>query len=128
MNRILIVGDDAINSAALIDAIAKLGDGTTVVVDYKTGESEMAMSRIGSMAAALAASFGVLGESMRSAGESALNFMANSNSGPTFGQRYGGNPRSTGNGGQGRGNVARMKRAAKTRRNIAARSSKRRSA
>ena len=44
---------------------------------------------------------------------------------PSFGQRYGNNPRSTGNGGNGRGAVARAKRAARTRRNIRARAGKR---
>lgn len=92
-----------------------------------TGASEMAIrNRMGAMAVALASAFGVLGEAGRSAGESVMRFMANTPGPASFGQRYGGNPRSTGNGGQGRGNVARMKRAARTRRNIAARSSKRR--
>lgn len=81
----------------------------------------MSMSRMRSMAVMLAASFGVLAEAGRSAGESALAYMASAGSGPTFGQRYGSNPRSTGNGGNGRGAVARMKRA-KAKRRAAAKS------
>ena len=125
MTRVLIVDSNEGIRAGLLDAIAKRGNGEIVVIDYKTGESEM-RNRMGAMAVALASAFGVLGEAGRSAGESVMRFMAASSPGPTFGQRYGANPRSTGNGGQGRGTVARMKRAARTRRNIAARSSKRR--
>lgn len=43
----------------------------------------------------------------------------------TFGQRHGGNPKSTENGGKGRGKPANQQRAAKKRRNVKARSKKR---
>lgn len=65
---------------------------------------------------------------LASAGAAAMAWLANSSPGPTFGQRYGNNPRSTANGGKGRGAAARIQRAAARERNLAARSSKRRPA
>jgi len=67
-----------------------------------------------SLAVALRAMFaGVAG-----AGMSILNHLAQSAPPSTFGQRYGSNPRSTANGGAGRGAVARSKRLARKRNNI----------
>lgn len=68
-------------------------------------------SRLASLMVALAA--GVAG-----IGNAALGALANAAIPPSFGQSYGGNPRSTGNGGQGRGNAARAKRAARKRANL----------
>lgn len=68
-------------------------------------------SRITGLMVALAA--GIVG-----AGRQLLNAMHTTAPQATFGQRYGGNPRSTANGGQGRGNAARAKRAAKKRANL----------
>ena len=45
--------------------------------------------------------------------------------GGSFGQRYGGNPKSTENGGKGRGNPAQARRQAKKRRNLKKRNKKR---
>ena len=85
-------------------------------------------SRMASMAVALAASFGVLGEAGKSAGKAALDFMAASanNGVPGFTRMFGNNPRSLNGSYLRNSNAAKQKRAARKLRNVRARSSKRR--
>ena len=66
----------------------------------------------------LAIALGAMLAGVAGIGQSVMNHLTSSAPPPTFGQRYGGNPRSTANGGAGRGAVARMKRAARKRNNI----------
>lgn len=71
-----------------------------------------------SFAAVIGAALGLAG-ALQGAGKAAMDFMASSPRPPSFGQRYGNNPRPI-NGGA-RGHAARIKRASAKARNVAKR-------
>lgn len=66
----------------------------------------------------LATALGAMFAGVAGIGAAVLHHLAHAAPPSTFGQRYGANPRSTANGGNGRGAVARSKRAARKRNNI----------
>lgn len=66
----------------------------------------------------IASAMALLLSGVAAIGDKVLASMAHMPAPASFGSRYGGNPARTSNGGQGRGAVARSKRAAKRRANI----------
>jgi hypothetical protein len=72
----------------------------------------------------LATAIAVLTLGSLGSGLAALSAMANSPKLPSFGMLYGGSPRSTGNGGNGKGTPASRRRVARKRANARARAPK----
>lgn len=119
--KLLLIGDESTINVAALDAVRRKLNGEIEIIDYKTEESVM-HNRRNVLVSALSALAGGLG-----AGAAALTdvAVANSNMLSSFSQRYGNNPRSLNGSHLLNSNAAAQKRAAKKRRNVRAKSSKR---
>lgn len=114
--RILIVDS---GNGFNAEAIALLRSRNEVIIDFEPGDTVMTgryHNRRGMIGLAISAMAGLVG--IAASGAEAMRAFCSMDNGPSFGQRYGSNPRSTGNGGMGRGAVMRSKRASKRLRNI----------
>lgn len=118
--RILLVED--LSNAGLMRAVMRRNELAHIYIDE--GDYDMSGFNRGSMrglaVAVMAATIAGFDKLKAAAvdGKQAIQAFCSMSEGPSFGQRYGANPRSTGNGGLGRGNVMRSKRASKRMRNI----------